>query len=89
MPATTEFTPMKCQIVADGESRWHRCPENQARLRELYESIRAKHEAELPNAGVLRHFLMRRRIAAEFRLERRKIEPSKESLYVSSVRAAK
>lgn len=80
---------MKCQIVADGESRWHRCPENQARLRELYESIRAKHEAEFPNAGIFRHFIMRRRIAVEFRKERRKIEPSKQSLYSNSTSATK
>ena len=78
---------MKLRIVADGESRLHRSPEFQARLRELRESIRAQHAVEFAEAGFFRHLVLRWRMAAEFRAERRKIEPSSQSLYSSQIAA--
>jgi len=58
-----------------------RALEFQARVRELHESIQARHAAELAAAGFFRRLLLGWRIAAEFRRERRKIEPSPGSLY--------
>ena len=78
---------MKSRIVANGASRLRRSPEFQARLRELRESIRARHAAEFAEASFLRRLALRWRMAAEFRAERRKIEPSPGSLYSSQIAA--
>ena len=78
---------MKSGIVEDGESRLRESKEFQARLRALRESIRARHAAELAEAGFSRRLVLRWHIAAEFRKERRKIEPSPYSLYSSDIRA--
>ena len=75
------------KIVADGPWRLRRSPEFQARLRELRESIEARHATELAEAGFVRRLILRLRIAAEFRRERRKIEPSPGSLYHSQIAA--
>lgn len=74
---------MKPHIVADGQFRLHQSEEFQARLREARESIRARHAAELAGAGFFRRFLVRWKMAFEFRKERRRIEPSSHSLYIS------
>ena len=76
---------MKPHIVSDGAARLRSSPEFQARLRELRESIHARYSAELSQAGLLQRVLLRWRIAAEFRRERRKIEPSPGSLYTSRI----
>ena len=76
---------MKPHIVSDGAARLRSSPEFQARLRELRESIRARHAAELAQAGFFQRLLLRWRIATEFRRERRKIEPSSGSLYTSRI----
>lgn len=78
---------MKPRIVADGAWRLRRSPEFQARLRELRESIEARHATELAQAGFVRGLILRWRIAAEFRRERRKLEPSPGSLYNSRITA--
>jgi hypothetical protein len=72
---------MKARIVADGRSRLLRSPEFQARLRELRETIQKRHAAELAEAGFVRRLILNWQIAAEFRKERREIEPSAESLF--------
>jgi hypothetical protein len=77
---------MKSGIVEDGESRLFESKEFQARLRELRASVRARHAAEMAEAGFFRRFVLHWRIAAEFRRERRKIEPSPSSLYSSDIR---
>ena len=74
---------MKPGIVEDGELRLRTSPEFQSRLRALRESVRARHAAELAEAGFFRRFILRWQIAAEYRRERRKIEPSPHSLYSS------
>ena len=79
--ALSEF-PIKSRIVADGESRLRQSEESQARLRELRESIVARHAGELAEAGFFPRLVLRWHIAAEFRRKRRKIEPSPESLYM-------
>ncbi len=76
---------MKPHIVSDGASRLRSGPEFQARLRELRKSIHARYAAELAKAGFFRQMLLRWRMAAEFRRERRKIEPSLGSLYANRV----
>ena len=76
---------MKPRFIADGASRLRNSPKFQARLRELRESIRARHAADLAQAGFIQGLLLRWRIAAEFRRERRKIEPSLGSLYSSRI----
>ena len=74
---------MQSDIVADGAERLRRDPKHQARLRELRESIRARNAEELARAGYLRRWLLRWRIAMEYRKERRKIVPSVHALYSS------
>lgn len=74
---------MNPHIVADGKRRLDRDPKNQARLQELHDSIAARYAGELANAGFFQRLILRRRIAAEFRRERRRLEPSPGSLYAS------
>jgi hypothetical protein len=76
---------MKPGIVEDGESRLRSSPEFQARLRGLRDSIRARHSAEIAEAGFFQRLVLRWRMAAEYRRERRKIEPSPDSLYSSHI----
>jgi hypothetical protein len=79
---------MRPRFVCDGEWRLRRSPEFQARLRELRDAIQARHAAEVAAAGFVRRLVLHWRIAAEFRRERRKIEPSPYSLYGKSNRLA-
>lgn len=76
---------MNTRIVSNGRSRLHRDKEFQAgvqaRLQELRATIEARHAAELAKAGFFGRLLVRWRIAAEFRRERCKVVPSRESLY--------
>jgi len=74
-------------MVADGERRLRGSPAFQARLRQLRESIRARHAAELAAAGFFRRIILRWRIPVEYRQERRKILPSPHSLYSSQISA--
>ena len=78
---------MKALIVADGAARNQKSPELQARLRELHASIRQRHQADLAAAGFIGRMMILWRIAAEFRRERRAIEPSPRSLYCSRIKA--
>lgn len=80
-----EDSTMKEAIVADGAARLRRSPEYKARRRELQASIQARHADELSQAGVLRRLVIRWRMAAEFRRERRALEPSRGSLYGSRI----
>lgn len=72
-------------ITADGSFRHRQSPEFQSQLRQLRETILARYAAELREAGFFKRLVLRWRIAREFRLERRKIEPSAGSLYSSQV----
>lgn len=72
---------MRSRFVVDGIRRIRRSPEHQARVRELRESIEARHAAEWAQAGFFRRLLLGWRTAAEFQRERQKIEPSIDSLY--------
>jgi len=76
---------MKSRFVADGEMRLHQSPEFQARLRELRDSVRARHSAELEGCGFFRRIVLHWRIAAEYRRERKKIVPSPQSLYAAQI----
>jgi hypothetical protein len=76
---------MKDHIAAGGARRLHASPEFQARLRELRETIQARHLAEFAEAGFFRRLVLRWRIASEYRRERRKIVPSNGSLYAGHV----
>ncbi len=74
---------MQLRIVANGKLRLRQNKMFQVRLQALHDSIKARHAAELANAGLFRLLVLRWRIASEFRRERRKIEPSPYSLYRS------
>jgi len=76
---------MKHQIVSDGARNLRSSPEFQARLRELRDSIRARHLAEMTEAGFFQRLVLRWRMALEYRRERRKIVPSPHSLYSSHI----
>ncbi len=75
---------MKARIVADGQFRLRASEEFQTRLREARESIRARHAAEFAKAGFFARLVLRWNMAAEFRQERKRIEPSPYSLYIRS-----
>lgn len=75
---------MKPRIVADGDRRLRQSPEFKARLRELRETIRARHAAGLAGASLVERFVLRLRMAAEFRQERRKLEPAPGALYAQT-----
>jgi hypothetical protein len=72
---------MKPHIVADGERRLRRSPELKAHLHALREAIRARHAGELAAAGLFGRLVLRWQMAAEYRRERRKLEPAPGSLY--------
>ena len=74
---------MKSRIVSDGESRLRGSLEFRARLRELRESIQTRYATGFAEAGFFQRLVLRWRMAAEFRAERRKIEPSPGSHYSS------
>lgn len=73
---------MKPRFVACGKWKLRGNPEHQKRLRELRESIRARHAADWARSGSLRRLILHWRIASEFRRERRRIEPSTGALYI-------
>jgi hypothetical protein len=79
---------MKSRFVADGEWRLRRSPEFRVRLRELRKTVRARHAKDLLQAGFFRRLVLRWRIAAEYRRERRKIVPSQQSLYSNQISAS-
>jgi hypothetical protein len=68
-------------FVEDGPPRLYDSPEFQARLQALKAQVRARYATEWAKAGLWRRLILRWRIAAEFRKEREKLEPSPESLY--------
>jgi hypothetical protein len=74
---------MKPQIVADGERRLLRSAELKVRLQALREAIRERHAGELAAAGLFGRLVIRWQMAAEYRRERRKLEPTPGSLYSS------
>ena len=76
---------IKETIVADGGKRHRQSPVFQERLRDLRACIRARHAAEWSTAGFFRRLMLRWRMAAEFRRERRALEPSRGSLYGSGI----
>lgn len=85
----TTHRAMKSNTVSDGESRLRDSPEFQTLLRKLRDSIRAGYAAEFAQAGFVRRLMLRSRMAADFRAERQKIEPSSQSLYNSKIAARK
>jgi hypothetical protein len=76
---------MKNSIMAGGAERLATSEEVLSRLRELHTAIRERYAEDLLRAGFFRSFLIHRRIMAEFRRERRHIEPSDYSLYGSRI----
>ena len=79
---------MKPHIVEDGELRLRESPEFRARLRDLRESIRGRRAREYKEAGFFRRLVLQWQMAAEFRRERRQIEPSPQALYSSQIVAS-
>jgi len=74
---------MQLRIAANGKLRLRQNTKFQARLQELHDSIKARHAAELADAGLFWRLVLHWRIASEFRREQRCIEPSPYSLYSS------
>jgi hypothetical protein len=67
---------MQTRIIPDSRARMVLAPEHRQRLKELLAAIEEKYAVEMQSAGLMRRWALRRRIAAEFKAERRKIEPS-------------
>lgn len=76
---------MKSRIVADGERRLLESRVHQERLRQLRAAICARYAAELFSAGFVRRWLLRFRIALEYRRARKRLLPSQQSLYLHSL----
>lgn len=72
---------MMTRFVVDGEVRLRQSPQFQARLGELYKLVRARHAANYVAGGFFRGILLRWRVTVDFMRERRRIEPSSQSLY--------
>jgi hypothetical protein len=72
---------MKTKISVGGPRRFAQTAEQQRRLAELRREIAACYAAELSRAGVFRRCVLHWRQAAEFRRERRKLEPSPAALF--------
>ena len=72
---------MNTKIAAGGARRLSQTAEQQQRLAELRREIAARSAAELSRAGVFRRWVLHWRQAAEFRRERRKLEPSPAALF--------
>jgi hypothetical protein len=63
-------------ILESSTSNAIQSPEHQLKLSELRKSIESKYQLEMESAGVLQRWKLKRKIEAEFRMERKKIEPS-------------
>lgn len=72
---------MKTPIAHGGASRLQRHPAQQQRLAELRREIATRYAAELSRAGMFHRWALHWRQAAEFRRERRKLEPSPAALF--------
>jgi hypothetical protein len=72
---------MKTQISVGGAGRLAQTAEQQRRLAELRLEIAARYAAELSRAGIFRRWVLHWHQAAEFRRERRKLEPSPAALF--------
>ena len=72
---------MKARISVGSARRLAQTAEQQRRLAELRREIAARSAAELSRAGVFRRCVLHWRQAAEFRRERRKLEPSPAALF--------
>ena len=79
---------MKSNIVADGKRRLCQSRTHQERLLQLRTSIHAKYAPDLATAGLFRRWLLHLRMAAEFRRERARTEPSSQALYLGSASAS-
>ena len=67
-------------FIPSGPWRMVSHPDHQLRLAELKAVIEAKYESELESATIFQRWTLRRKINAEFEVERNKIEPSKYAL---------
>jgi hypothetical protein len=72
---------MKTKISVGGAGRLAQTAEQQRRLAELRREIAARYAAELSRAGIFRRWVLHWHQAAEFRRERRKLEPSSDALF--------
>lgn len=72
---------MKTKIAAGGARRLSQTAEQQRRLAALRRAIAARYATELSRAGILSRWVLHWRQAAEFRRERRKLEPSPAALF--------
>jgi hypothetical protein len=76
-------------IVANGrnrleQTREYKTREYKARVLALRTSIRARYATQLASGGLLQRWLLRWRMEAEFRRERKKLRPSASALYLRS-----
>ena len=69
------------RIVADGRRRLLASDGFRKQLVELRDAVRARHAAELAQAGFFRRVVLRLRMGLELRRERRRIEPSADALF--------
>ncbi|MBX3437636.1 MAG: hypothetical protein KF861_09110 [Planctomycetaceae bacterium] len=74
---------MHARFLPDGESRRRQSQEFRDCVADLRASIQARYAAELVEAGFLRRLILRWKVAAEFRKERKKLELPPQTLYSS------
>ena len=79
---------MKTRTVADGEFRLRTCPEFQARLRKLKESVHARYADQMAKASFWERMRLRRLIAGEISRKRLDFEPLRYALYFNGVSAS-
>ncbi len=71
---------MRSSIIVDSPERMVSSPEHQARVAEIRKMIELQFADEHNAAGIIRRWLIRRKIEAAIACERRKIEPSDQAL---------
>ena len=76
----TRFPLRHSNFIEDGPWRMASHPNHQRKLAELRASIETKYETELKSASFIRRWILRRKINAEFEIERNKIGPSDNAL---------
>jgi hypothetical protein len=67
---------MRSSIIVGSPERMVCSPEHQARVVEIRNAIETQFADELNSTGILRHWIVRRKIEAAIARERSKIEPS-------------
>jgi len=75
---------MKSRLVADGGRRFENTPEFRERLVELRQTIHARYAERLAKTNFFQRSVLRLKMAADYRREKKHLSPSPQTLYSAS-----